>query len=146
MTKRTRRDADTMSFTLSRWYRRISEMKPSSITFVVVVVAVSTLLLSGLIYQFTAGTPLTFYDGNRFYFVYTADLDPGGSGLSGQLGMDVVISAMLYVFGFIGLLLMYHSTRNAYKPRNAYMTLIVGVTLVAFAYLFIEAIIRIKTG
>jgi len=53
---------------------------------------------------------------------------------------------MLYVFGLVGLLLMYQSTKSAYKPRNAYMTLIVGVTLVAFAYIFLEAVIRLKTG
>jgi hypothetical protein len=44
------------------------------------------------------------------------------------------------------LLLMYRSTKNAYKPRLAYMTLILGATLVLFAYLFLETIISIKIG
>jgi hypothetical protein len=50
------------------------------------------------------------------------------------------------LFGLVGLLLMYQSTKNAYKPRQAYMTLIVGATLLAFAYIFLEAIIQIKGG
>ena len=145
MTKRIKREADSMSNPLSRWYRRISDAKPSSAAFIVVVVAFSTFLLGGGLFQIVSQTPLTLYDGSKFYFIYSNDLDPGNA-LSGQLGMDVVISSMLYVFGLVGLLLMYQSTKSAYKPRNAYMTLIVGVTLVAFAYIFLEAVIRLKTG
>jgi len=133
-----------MSFSLSRWFRRISESKPSAVTLIVIVLGFSTFLLGGGIFQITAGTPLTFYSGTRFYFVYTSDL--GGSGLDGQLGMDTVISAMLYAFGLIGLLLMYQSTKNAYKPRQAYISMIVGATLVAFAYIFLETVIQIKSG
>jgi hypothetical protein len=142
MTKRVKREASSMSFSLSRWFRRISESKPSAVTLIVVVLGFTTFLLGGGIFQIIAGTPLTFYSGTRFYFVYTSDL--GGSGLDGQLGMDTVISAMLYAFGLVGLLLMYQSTKNAYKPRQAYMTMIVGATLVAFAYIFLETVIQIK--
>ena len=144
MTKRSKRQASSMSFSLNRWFRKISEMKPSSATFIVVVIAFTTFLLGGGIFQITAQTPIAFYAGQRFFFIYTSAL--GGSGLSGQLGMDTVISAMLYTFGLVGLLLMYRSTKNAYKPRIAYMTLILGATLVLFSYLFLETIIRIKIG
>jgi hypothetical protein len=133
-----------MSFSLSRWFRKISETKPSSATFIIVVIAFTTFLLGGGIFQITAQTPVAFYAGNRFFFVYTSAL--GGSGLDGQLGMDVVISAMLYTFGLVGLLLMYRSTKNAYKPRLAYMMMILGVTLVVFAYIFLEAVVNIKVG
>jgi hypothetical protein len=144
MTKRAKRQASSMSFSLSRWFRKLSEMKPSSATFIIVVIAFVMFLLGGGIFQATAQTPIAFYAGNRFFFVYTYEL--GGSGLDGQLGMDVVVSALLYTFGFIGLLLMYRSTKNAYKPRLAYMTMILGVALALFAYLFLEAVIRIKIG
>ena len=142
MTKRTRRDADSMSFSLSRWYRRISEMKPSSATIIIVVIAFAIFVLGGGVFQIIAQTPLTLYNGSTFFFVYVRAL--GGSGLDNQLGMDVVISAMLYSFGIVGFLLMYQSTKNAYKPRNAYISLIVGATLVAFAYIFLETVIAIK--
>jgi hypothetical protein len=144
MTKRAKRQASSMSFSLSRWFRKISETKPSSATFIIVVIAFTTFLLGGGIFQIIAQTPIAFYAGNRWWWVYTYEL--GGSGLDGQLGMDVVISALLYTFGLIGLLLMYRSTKNAYKPRQAYMTLIVGATLVAFAYIFLETVVRVKTG
>ena len=144
MTKRVKREASSMSFSLSRWFRKISTSKPSSTTFVIIMIAFTTFLLGGGIFQITVQTPIAFYAGSRFFFVYTYEL--GGSGLDNQLGMDTVISAMLYTFGLIGLLLMYRSTKSAYKPRLAYMMLILGVTLVLFAYLFLETVIQIKTG
>jgi hypothetical protein len=146
MTKRVKRDTSDMSFSLSRWFRKISEARPSAAAVIVTVVAFATFCLSGVVFQLIVQTPLTVYDGTRFHFVYDYMLDASGSGLSGQLGMDVVISAMLFTFGILGLLLMYQSTKSAYKPRNAYLSLIVGVTLLAFAYLFLEAVIKIKTG
>jgi hypothetical protein len=144
MTKRTKRQASSMSFSVNRWFRKLSASKPSSSTFIVIVLAFTIFLLGGGIFQILAQTPIAFYAGQRFFFIYTYEL--GGSGLDGQLGMDTVISAMLYTFGLIGLLLMYRSTKNAYKPRLAYITLILGVTLILFAYLFLETVIRIKTG
>jgi hypothetical protein len=112
--------------------------------FTIVVIALTVFLLGGGIYQMITQTPIAFYANGKFFFVYTNDL--GGRGTDGQLGMDTVISATLYLFGLVGLLLMYQSTKNAYKPRQAYMTLIVGATLLAFAYIFLEAIIQIKGG
>jgi hypothetical protein len=144
MTKRVKRQSSSVPFSLSRWFRRISSTKPSSAIFTVIVIAFTAFLLGGGLYQITAQTPLAFYSNSKFYFIYTSDF--GGSGLDGQLGMDTVISATLYVFGLIGLLLMYQSTKNAYKPRQAYMTLIVGASLIAFAYIFLEAVIKIKQG
>ncbi len=144
MTKRVKRGSSDMSYGLSRWFRKLSESKPSATVLIIVVVAACLFLLGGGIYQATAQTPITIYYGGKFYFVYTSAL--GGNGLDGQLGMDTVISAMLYAFGIIGLLLMYQSTKNAYKPRQAYISLIVGVTLLAFAYIFLETVVQIKTG
>jgi len=146
MTKRVKKEASSMSFSLSRWFRRITESKPSSATVIIIMVAIAAFLMGGGIFQITAQTPIAFYSGTRFFFVYTYELDPSGNGLNGQLGMDTVISAMLYAFGLVGLLLMYRSTKNAYNPRLAYMTLLLGVTLLVFAYLFLEAVIRVKTG
>jgi hypothetical protein len=144
MTKRVKRQSSSVPFSLSRWFRRISSTKPSSAIFTVAVIALTAFLLGGGLYQITAGTPLVFYDGSKFHYVYDSAL--GGSGLDGQLGMDTVFSATLYAFGLIGFLLMYQSTKNAYKPRQAYMTLIVGASLIAFAYIFLEAVLKVKIG
>jgi len=125
-----------MSFSISRWFRNISSSKPSSATFIVIVVALTAFLLGGGLETITSQPPITIYSGGRFYFIYPSnDL---------QLGMDTVFSGMLYAVGLIGVLLIYRSTKNAYKPRQAYMTLIIGVALLLLAYLFLEWAILFK--
>jgi hypothetical protein len=144
MSKRVKKGSSDMSYGVGRWFRKLSESRPSTTVLAIAVVAGCLFLLGGGIYQATAQTPITIYYGGKFYFVYTSDL--GGNGLDGQLGMDTVISAMLYAFGIIGLILMYQSTKSAYKPRQAYISLIVGVSLLAFAYIFLETVVQIKLG
>ena len=44
----------------------------------------------------------------------------------------------------MGLLLFYQSSKHAYNPRQAYMTLMIGATLLIIAYIFLEYFIRLK--
>jgi hypothetical protein len=46
-----------------------------------------------------------------------------------------------YAMGVAGILLMYQSTKYAYKPRQAFMMLLSGVILILIAYIFIESLI-----
>jgi hypothetical protein len=48
--------------------------------------------------------------------------------------------------GFIGVLALYQSTKYAFKPRQAYMWAIVGVSLLLFAYGILEIIMLGKIG
>jgi hypothetical protein len=128
MTKRVKREASSLSFGLSRWFRRFS--KPSSATFIVIVVAFTTFLLGGGLLTIITQPPPAIYSQGRFYFLFPS--------MDQQLGMDTVFSAILYAVGLVGLLLMYRSTKNAYKPRQAYMTLIIGVALLLLAYMLLE--------
>ncbi len=128
MTKRVKREASSMSFGLSRWFRRFS--KPSSATLIVVVVAFTTFLIGGGLLTIITQPPPSLYANGRFYFLYPS--------MDRQLGMDTVFSAFLYASGLTGLLLIYRSTKNAYKPRQAYMTLIIGVSLFLLSYIFLE--------
>jgi len=130
MTKRVKREASSMSFSLSRWFRKISASKPSAATFIIIVIAFTTFLLGGGLLTIITQPPIAVYSGSQFYFLYPS--------MDAQFGMDTIFSAMLYVVGLTGLLLMYRSTKNAYKPRQAYMTLIIGVALIILAYLFLE--------
>ena len=130
MAKRVKREASSMSFSLSRWFRKISASKPSAATFIIIVIAFTTFLLGGGLLTIITQPPIAVYSGSQFYFLYPS--------MDAQFGMDTIFSAMLYVVGLTGLLLMYRSTKNAYKPRQAYMTLIIGVALIILAYLFLE--------
>jgi hypothetical protein len=44
----------------------------------------------------------------------------------------------------VGLLAIYQSTKYVYKPRQAYMMMLVGVVLLLIAYIFLEASIQLK--
>jgi len=136
MTKRVKRQTSSMSFSLSRWFRKISESKPSAATLIIIVIAFATFLLGGGLYTITTQPAIAVYSGGRFFFIYPS--------MQYQFGMDTIFSAMLYAVGLIGLLLIYRSTKNAHKPRQAYMTLIVGVALLLLAYLFLESSILFK--
>ena len=79
--------------------------------------------------------PAVYY-GGRFIFLYPQ--------LSEQFISDSMVATILYSFGIIGLIVMYQSTKYAYKPRQAYMMFIVGIILLLIAYIFLEATIQLK--
>ena len=138
MSRKAKRRASSMSFSLSRWFRRISTTRPSSLAITIIVIAYAIFLFGGGLFTIiTQPLPAVYY-GQRFLFLYPE--------LGAQFVSDTVIAVMLYAIGFVGLLAIYQSTKYAYKPRQAYMMLVVGVTLLLLAYIFLEDVILIKLG
>jgi hypothetical protein len=138
MSKKVKKQTSSMSFSLSRWFRKISTAQPSIFIVSIIVIASAVFLFGGGLYTIIVQPlPSAYYSG-RFYFLYP-DL-----GL--QFISDTVIATLLYAIGFIGILAVYQSTKYAYKPRQAYMMLVVGVTLLLLAYIFLEDSILIKLG
>jgi OST3 / OST6 family, transporter family len=136
MSEKAKKQASSLSFTISRMFNRISTMKPSTLISSVVVVGVTVLLLSGIVYDIVNKPLPAVYYSNKFYFLYPS--------LSEQFVFDTVVSGILYAVGFVGLLSIYQSARHAYSPRQAYMTMIVGATLLLIAYLFLEYFVHLK--
>jgi hypothetical protein len=101
-----------------------------------VAVVLAIFLFSGGVYDLVQQPVAAIFYNNKFYF-----LNPY---LSQQFLSDSIIAATIYSLGIIGLLVVYQSTRYVYKPRQAYMMLIVGLALVMMAYIFLEATIQIK--
>jgi len=138
VSKKVKRRASSMSFSLSRWFRRISTARPSSFAITIIVIAYAVFLFGGGLYTIiTQPLPAVYY-GKSFLFIYPE--------LGSQFVSDTVIAVMLYAIGFVGLLAVYQSTKYAYKPRQAYMMLVIGVTLLLLAYIFLEDAILIKLG
>jgi hypothetical protein len=138
MSKKVKRRASSMSFSLSRWFRRISTTKPSSFVISIIVIAYTIFLFGGGLYTIITQPLPALYYGQSFLFLYPE--------LGSQFISDTVIAVMLYAIGFVGLLAVYQSTKYAYKPRQAYMMLVIGVTLLLLAYIFLEDAILIKLG
>jgi len=138
MAKKIKKRTSSMSFSLSRWFNKISTTKPSSLIVSAVVVAYAIFLFSGGLYTIVSSPLPAYYTGSAFIFLYPD--------LGAQFVSDSIIAIMLYAIGFVGLLAVYQSTKYAYKPRQAYIMLIIGVTLLLLAYIFLEDAIQIKLG
>ena len=140
MSKKVKRRTSSVSFSLSRWFRKISTAKPSSFAITITVIAYAVFIFGGGLYtliNYETILPSAYYQG-RFYFLYPE--------LGSQFISDTVIAVMLYAIGFVGLLAIYQSTKYAYKPRQAYMMMVIGLTLLLLAYIFLEDAIMIKLG
>ena len=138
MSSKIKKRASNMSFSLSRWFRRISATTPSTLILTIVGVAYSVFLFGGGLFTLITKPLSIGSTSSGFYFLYPS--------VNGQFISDTIIACILYIFGFLGLFAIYQSTKSAYKPRQAYMLLIIGVTFLLLAYLFLEGSISYKAS
>jgi hypothetical protein len=136
MSKQIKKTSSSLSFSLSRWFRRISTTAPSTFLITAVGISYTIFLFGGGLYTLINHPLPSAYYNNRFYFLYP--------GISDQFISDTVVSVILYALGFVGLLTIYQSTKSAYKPRQAYMMLVIGVAFLLISYLFLEGAISFK--
>jgi hypothetical protein len=99
-------------------------------------ISYAVFLFAGGLYTLINHPLPSAYVSGRFYFLYPR--------IDGQFISDTVISVILYALGFVGLLTIYQSTKSAYKPRQAYMMMVIGITFLLIAYIFLEGSIDFK--
>jgi peptidoglycan/LPS O-acetylase OafA/YrhL len=140
MSGKIKKRSEKVSFSLSRWFRQVTMNAPTITVVTVLGMAYAIFLFGGGLYTLIEQPIPSFFDERTgaFYFLYP--------GLSYQFVSDTIIASSLYIMGFIGMLALYQSARNATKPRQAYMLLVVGVTFVLLSYLFLESAIIAKGG
>jgi len=136
MSHRVKRGFSSLSFTMNKFYRRISTIRPSTLVISILVMAVTVFLLGGGLYDIIVKPFPAVYSGGRFIFLYPD--------LSMQFVSDSVEAMMLFTIGVVGLVVVYQSTKYAYKPRQAYMLFLIGAVLIFLAYVLLEATMRIK--
>jgi len=138
MSRTVKRKVSSMSYSLNRLYRKISTMKPSTFVLSIITIAIAIFLFGGGVYDLTVKPYSAVYSQGRFVLVYPA--------LSEQFIADSIATIILYSLGTVGLIVIYQSTKYAYKPRQAYMMFVVGTVLLLLAYIFLEVEIQIKIG
>jgi hypothetical protein len=136
MSRRVKRGISSLSFSINRLYHRISTLRLSSLIIAAIAVSVAVFLFGGGLYDLIVKPLPSFYSGGSFLFLYPS--------LGDQFISDSIIAITLYAFGAIGLIVVYQSTKYAYKPRQAYMMFLIGVVLVFIAYIFLETTISLK--
>lgn len=138
MVHKAKKMISAMSYSVQRLYDRISSTRPSTFALAMLAVAFAIFLFGGGLYSVIVKPYPAVYYGGRFLFVYPQ--------LSEQFVSDSVIAMILFSIGTVGLAFMYQSTKYVYKPRQAYIVFIVGVTLLIIAYISIEAILHYWKG
>jgi hypothetical protein len=138
MSSKIKKSSSSVSFSLSRWFRKISTAAPSTLIITVVGLSYAMFIFGGGLFTLISHPlPSAYYNG-KFYFLYPS--------ISSQFISDTVVSMILYALGFIGLFIIYQSTKSAYKPRQAYMMLVIGVAFLLLAYIFLEGAISFKAS
>lgn len=127
----------SISSSLNRLFKKVTSIRPSTLIVSIIIIGYTVFLLGGGIFTVTRDgiLPVTYYN-DRFLFLFPS--------ISDQFIADTVISVMLYLMGFAGLLSIYQSTKNVNKPRQAYMLMAIGISLTLLSYVFIESAIGIK--
>jgi len=138
VSREVKKKVSSLSYSINRFYRRISTVRPSTLILSVITIAITVFLFGGGLYIIIMKPLPAVYYGGRFLFLYPQ--------LSEQFVTDSMIAMTLYSLGTIGLIIMYQSTKYAYRPRQAYMMFLAGVILLLIAYIFLEATIQIKLG
>jgi hypothetical protein len=106
-------------------------LKGSWTILFIAAIGLATFLLAGGVYDLlekpVSLLPRASQQG--WTFIY-----PGG--LGAQTLNESLLSAILYLLGLAGFYMLFRSTRFAYRPRNAYILLIIGfvTTLIVIYY------------
>ena len=138
MSRNVKRRISSLSYSINRFYRKISTTKPSTMVLSAIVIAAAIFLFGGRIYDLVNRPLPSAYVSSRFIFLYPQ--------LSEQFMTDSIIAMTLYSLGIIGAIAIYQSTKYAYKPRQAYLMFLIGAVFLIMAYIFLETIIQIKMG
>ena len=114
-------------------------MKPSTTVMVIATLVFVGFILAGGIYDIME-RPISLLPSPTGYSVV----------IKGTLGQQTLneslIAAFLYMLGLGGLYMLLRSTRFAYRPRNAYLLLILGTLTVLLVVFYSNALINAKIG
>jgi hypothetical protein len=138
MSRTLKKRVSSISYSMNKLYRRVSTAKPSALIFSIIVIAIAIFLFGGGLYDLTVKPYPAVYSGGHFILLYPQ--------LSEQFLSDSIVATILYSLGVVGLLVLYQSTKYAYKPRQASMMAIVGIVFLLLAYIFLEVAMQQKVG
>ena len=116
-----------------------SRRKPSTTVLLILVLGIVKFILMGGIYDILEH-PISLLPTPGGYKV----LIPGTLGQ--QTINESLIAGFLYMLGFGGLYMLLRSTRYAYRPRNAYLLLIVGTLVVLLVVFYSNSLLTQKIG
>jgi len=128
----------SLGFWLRKSYWKLATARPSIFVVAIIVVAFSVFLLGGGVYDILEQPGLVVpVSETRILFFYPYSVHE-------QSVLESFYVMMSYGLGVAGVLVMYQSTKYAYKPRQAFIMLLSGAVLILLAYFYIENLIFSK--
>lgn len=107
----------------------------SSLIALGVILAIVLFVMGGGIYNIVSGT--SFNNPYGTGLVYTS--------LSGQYGIEMLLSIAFMFIGFLGFLLIYESTKHVYNASYATKLLILGIVFIVIAVILLYWMLIPKT-
>jgi len=127
-----RRRISSLAFFMQKVHWKIVTAKPSIFVIAVLAVAASVFLLGGGVYDLLEKPLFAIVaTGGRIVVYYPYALNE-------QFLMESIIIMVTYAIGVVGLILTYQSTKYVYRPRQAFILLLMGCTLIIISYIFAE--------
>jgi len=135
---RIRRRFSSFAYFARKTYWKMATAKPSLTILGFAVVGLSIFLLGGGVYDLIVPfVPIGFPLGRRVLFFYPRTIHE-------QAFLGSLLVMTVYGIGVAGFLLTYQSTKYAYRSRQAFTLLSIGLVLVFIAYLLIEYVLWLK--
>jgi len=138
LTNQIKKRLTSLGFWLRKTYWRLVTAKPSIFVIAIIIAAFSIFLLGGGVYdileQPLVAIPIS---STRIIFYYPYSVHE-------QSILESLYVMVSYSLGVAGVLLIYQSTKYAYKPRQAFIMLLSGVVLVLLAYFYTENLVLSK--
>ena len=104
-----------------------------------VIVGFTIFVLAGGLFVLTQGGQGLLNRSSGLTFVYPNDIN-------NQTTEEAVFATLVYVLGFIGIYMMFMSTRYAYRPKRAYGFLAFGMMLALIFIISLYFVIYDKIG
>lgn len=133
LTNRIKRSFSSLAYLMQKTYWKIVTARPSMLVITAIVMAASIFLLAGGVYNLLEEPLVLWWSGERFIFYYPYSLNE-------QFVLESVFIMIFYALAAAGLLLMYQSTKYAYRPRQAFILLLTGSLLILAAYICVESV------
>jgi len=135
-----KRKFSSVPYRLQKAYAKITTAKPSVWLIGSVLAFIAIFLLGGGVYDLLERPVIAYFMGEQgrpiFYYPYPT--------LNEQILGESLFVMILYILGFAGFLIIYQATKYAYKPRQAYIMLIMGITFIVISFAFVEMILQAK--
>jgi hypothetical protein len=113
--------------------------RPSTTLLVFAMMFFVVFILAGGVFDILE-TPLALLPkGSGWTFVYKGSI-------SIQTLNESILAGLLYFLGVLGLYLLLRSTRQVYNPRQAYITLILGLMVTLIAVYYCTSFLSSKIG